>query len=107
MFSGTAEYTHEYFLVNRKTLMKKAGRRRGTRSVVRGLLPAIEPYEQGMLAVSDGNLVYWETCGNPLGKPALVHRRPTGTRHRPVCAGPNPDAGYGTTQTQRRRCEVT
>ena len=47
--------------------MKKAGRRRGTRSVVRGLLPAIEPYEQGMLAVSDGNLVYWETCGNPLG----------------------------------------
>jgi hypothetical protein len=52
--------------------MKKAGRRRGTRSVVRGLFPAIEPYEQGMLAVSDGNLVYWETCGNPLGKPALV-----------------------------------
>ena len=37
-----------------------------------GLFPAIEPYEQGMLAVSDGNLVYWETCGNPLGKPALV-----------------------------------
>ena len=30
-----------------------------------GLFPAIEPYEQGMLAVSDGNLVYWETCGNP------------------------------------------
>ena len=39
---------------------------------MRGLFPAIEPYEQGMLAVSDGNLVYWETCGNPLGKPALV-----------------------------------
>jgi len=25
-----------------------------------------------MLAVGDGNLVYWETCGNPHGKPAVV-----------------------------------
>lgn len=25
-----------------------------------------------MLDVGDGNLVYWETCGNPRGKPALV-----------------------------------
>ena len=25
-----------------------------------------------MLDVGDGNLVYWETCGNPDGKPALV-----------------------------------
>ena len=25
-----------------------------------------------MLAVGDGNLVYWETCGNPAGKPAVV-----------------------------------
>ncbi|NUK65425.1 prolyl aminopeptidase [Streptomyces lunaelactis] len=34
--------------------------------------PPIEPYEQGMLDVGDGNLVYWEVCGNPRGKPALV-----------------------------------
>jgi proline iminopeptidase len=34
--------------------------------------PAIEPYDQGMLDVGDGNLQYWETCGNPGGKPALV-----------------------------------
>jgi proline iminopeptidase len=34
--------------------------------------PPIEPYEQGMLDVGDGNLVYWEECGNPDGKPALV-----------------------------------
>ena len=26
----------------------------------------------GMLDVGDGNHVYWETCGNPAGKPALV-----------------------------------
>ena len=25
-----------------------------------------------MLAAGDGNLVYWETCGNPRGKPAVV-----------------------------------
>jgi proline iminopeptidase len=34
--------------------------------------PPIEPYDHGMLDVGDGNLVYWETCGNPEGKPALV-----------------------------------
>ena len=34
--------------------------------------PPIEPYDHGMLDVRDGNLVYWETCGNPDGKPALV-----------------------------------
>lgn len=36
------------------------------------LYPEIEPYEQGMLAVGDDNHVYWEICGNPRGKPALV-----------------------------------
>ncbi|MFD8967335.1 prolyl aminopeptidase [Streptomyces sp. NPDC059568] len=36
------------------------------------LYPAIEPYEQGTLDVGDGNLVHWEVCGNPQGKPALV-----------------------------------
>jgi proline iminopeptidase len=34
--------------------------------------PPIEPYDHGMLEVGDGNLVYWEACGNPEGKPALV-----------------------------------
>lgn len=37
-----------------------------------GLYPEVEPYEHGMLAVGDGNRVYWETCGNPHGKPAVV-----------------------------------
>ena len=40
-----------------------------------------------MLAVGDGNLVYWETCGNPCGKPAVV-----------VHGGP----GSGCTDWQRR-----
>lgn len=37
-----------------------------------GLHPAIEPYERGMLDVGEGNSVYWETCGNREGKPAVV-----------------------------------
>jgi proline iminopeptidase len=49
------------------------------------LYPAIEPYEQGMLEVGDGNLVWWATCGNPEGKPALVvHGGPgSGSSDRP------------------------
>jgi proline iminopeptidase len=44
-----------------------------------GRYPPIEPYEHGMLDVGDGNLVYWEVCGNPDGKPALVvHGGPGG-----------------------------
>ncbi|GGV09135.1 prolyl aminopeptidase [Streptomyces spectabilis] len=39
---------------------------------MRELYPPIEPYEKGMLEVGDGNSVYWEVCGNPAGKPALV-----------------------------------
>jgi proline iminopeptidase len=36
------------------------------------LYPEIEPYDHGMLDVGDGNRVYWEVCGNPRGKPAVV-----------------------------------
>src|ERR1700728_183274 len=36
------------------------------------LFPPTVPYDQGMLDVGDGNLVYWETCGNPDGKPAVI-----------------------------------
>jgi proline iminopeptidase len=36
------------------------------------LYPAIEPYDRGLLETGDGNRVYWECCGNPRGKPAVV-----------------------------------
>src|SRR5215472_10040635 len=36
------------------------------------LYPEIEPYDHGMLAVGDVNVLYWETCGRPDGKPAVV-----------------------------------
>lgn len=37
-----------------------------------GLYPEIDPYDHGMLDVGDGNHVYWEVCGNPDGKPAVM-----------------------------------
>ena len=41
------------------------------------MYPAIEPYASGMLEVGDRDAVYWETCGNPDGKPAvLLHGGP-------------------------------
>jgi proline iminopeptidase len=37
-----------------------------------GLYPEIEPYAKGMLEVGGDDLVYWEICGKPSGKPAIV-----------------------------------
>jgi len=36
------------------------------------LYPPIEPFDSGMLDVGDIHSLYWEACGNPSGKPALV-----------------------------------
>jgi proline iminopeptidase len=44
---------------------------------LRTLYPPIEPYDSGMLDVGDGNEIYWEVCGNPEGRPAvMVHGGP-------------------------------
>jgi proline iminopeptidase len=34
--------------------------------------PEIEPHDHGMLDVGDGQHLYWELCGAPNGKPAVV-----------------------------------
>jgi proline iminopeptidase len=33
--------------------------------------PPIEPYDSGLLDVTDGNALYWECVGNPAGTPAV------------------------------------
>jgi proline iminopeptidase len=44
-----------------------------------GRYPPVEPYDSGFLDVGDGHRVYWETCGNPAGRPALfLHGGPGG-----------------------------
>jgi proline iminopeptidase len=41
------------------------------------MYPPIEPYEAGMLDVGDGHQVYWELCGTPGARPAvLLHGGP-------------------------------
>ncbi|MEU1726633.1 prolyl aminopeptidase [Nonomuraea sp. NPDC005692] len=41
--------------------------------------PPVEPYETGLLDVGDGQEIYWETCGDPAGKPVvLLHGGPGG-----------------------------
>ena len=52
--------------------MVNRGKEEGQTIAMTGLYPEIEPYEHGLLEVGHGNLVYWETCGNPRGKPAVV-----------------------------------
>lgn len=36
------------------------------------LYPQIEPYDRGILDVGDRNHIYWEACGNQVGKPVIV-----------------------------------
>ena len=46
---------------------------------MREMYPEIEPYDSGLLDVGDGHAVYWETCGNPDGKPVVfLHGGPGG-----------------------------
>jgi hypothetical protein len=58
-------------------------------------VPPIEPHETGMLDVGEGNLVYWEVCGNPEGKPALVVHGEPGQDVGPVGAGTSIRTGTG------------
>ncbi|MFE2756995.1 prolyl aminopeptidase [Actinosynnema sp. NPDC059335] len=50
------------------------------------MYPEIEPFAQGMLDVGDGNLVYWEECGNPEGKPVVYLHGGPGTGCSPGAA---------------------
>lgn len=46
---------------------------------MRDFYPEIEPYDSGHLDVGDGQQIYWETSGNPAGKPVVfVHGGPGG-----------------------------
>lgn len=58
----------------------------------RSLYPAIEPYNSGYLMVSDNHELYYEECGNPQGKPAvLLHGGPGGGCSPSMRSFYNPD----------------
>jgi proline iminopeptidase len=44
----------------------------GARTTIPDLYPIFDAYDRGHLDVDDGHTLYWEVCGNPKGKPALV-----------------------------------
>jgi len=52
-------------------LRASADTERGT-SLTRDLYPDIEPHATGFLDGGDGHSIYWETSGNPDGKPAVT-----------------------------------
>jgi proline iminopeptidase len=66
--------------------------------------PPIGPYDQGMLEVGDGNLLYWETSGNPDGKPALVLHGGPGGGSSPGWRRYFDPAAYQIVQFDQRGC---
>ena len=66
--------------------------------------PEIEPYDHGMLDVGDGNHVYWEVCGNPDGKPAVVLHGGPGSGCAPGSRRYFDPAAYRVVQFDQRGC---
>lgn len=63
-----------------------------------------DPYDQGYLEVGDGNTLYWETCGNPAGKPAVVLHGGPGSGCGTWWRGYFDPAAYRVIQFDQRGC---
>ena len=79
--------------------MGVAGSRRMT-----DIYPETEPDEQGMLEVGGGNVVYWETSGNPRGKPAVVLHGGPGSGCSPRFGKLFDPSAYRLVQFDQRGC---
>ena len=66
--------------------------------------PPIEPFEHGMLDVGDGQLVHWETAGNPHGKPAVLLHGGPGSGSSPHTRRLFDPADYLIIQFDQRGC---
>lgn len=66
--------------------------------------PDIEPYDDGMLDVGDGNQVHWEVRGNPAGKPAVLLHGGPGSGARPGHARNFDPAAYRIVSFDQRGC---
>jgi proline iminopeptidase len=56
--------------------------------------PQSEPIDEGMLDVGDGNAIFWQTYGNPDGKPAVMLHGGPGTGCTPGMARGHDPARY-------------
>jgi proline iminopeptidase len=68
------------------------------------LYPEIEPYDHGTLDVGDGNSLYWETCGNPRGKPAVALHGGPGSGSAPSTRGYFDPGAYRLVLFDQRNC---
>jgi proline iminopeptidase len=66
--------------------------------------PPIEPFATGMLDVGDGQRIYWEASGNPLGKPAVALHGGPGSGSRPGRRRWFDPARYWLVQFDQRGC---
>ncbi|MET8653670.1 prolyl aminopeptidase [Nocardia aurea] len=64
-----------------------------------------EPHASGLLEVGDGNRIYWESCGNPDGKPMVVlHGGPGQGCDERMRAGEDPHGRYRVVLLDQRGC---
>lgn len=68
---------------------------------------AIEPYDEGMLDVGDGQLVHWAVSGNPHGKPALALHGGPGSGSSPGRRRSFDPARYRFVQFDQRGCGLS
>lgn len=66
--------------------------------------PEVEPHESGMLDVGGGDRVYWEICGNPGGKPAVVFHGGPGSGCSPFFRTLFDPEAYRTVLFDQRNC---
>ena len=66
--------------------------------------PEIEPYASGLLETGDGNRLYYEMCGNPAGKPALVLHGGPGSGCKPFMRRYFDPAAYRIVLFDQRNC---
>lgn len=68
------------------------------------LFPEVEPHASGLLEVRDGQRIYWESCGNPDGKPAVVLHGGPGSGCRPGMRRLFDPARYRVVLFDQRNC---
>jgi proline iminopeptidase len=70
----------------------------------RALYPEIEPYNSGWLQVSGGHQIYFEECGTPSGKPALIVHGGPGGGCNPIMRRYHDPARYRIVLFDQRAC---
>lgn len=72
--------------------------------LMRERYPAVEPYESGMLRVTEGHTLYWETVGNHAGTPAVFLHGGPGSGCRPGARCNFDPSAYRAVMFDQRGC---